>query len=348
MENPLLPRTLEVQRLLLITRLYAHLGNVWKSCTSNRREQGVATVIEEQKKKRMVGFSLILVASLLNGLIPSFTQRVLQSGLPLETILTTRYLLGASLIWLYIFAKRKNFKVGKANVGFMLSLGFMLFLCTSSMGESFKYLPGAVAVILAFLYVFIVVFIEILVGREKAEKKRVFSLILAVVGLTIVIWPMGDMPELRALGILFALMGAFFYAMQTLGIGSKRLKEIDAEVITGYMTLFIFAANLLRVLVLGKPILPDTIEQWGWIFVIGAGAAFVAPLCFCIAVKTIGGSDTALTNTTEPVFAYFAGILIMGDQLSWNATLGGILVVSSVVLLNLPRQKNKKEKRKCP
>jgi len=320
------------------------LDNVWKNFTSNKREQGVAKVIEEQKKKRMLGFSLILVASLLNGLIPSFTQRALQSGLAIETILTSRYLLGASLIWLYILAKRKNFKVSKANIAYILTLGFMLFLCTSSLGESYKYLPGAVAVILGFFYVVIVVFIEILVGREKIEKKRVFCLILAVTGLGIVIWPMGDMPQLRALGILFALMGAFFYAMQTLGIGSKRMQDIEAEVITGYMNLVIFGANLLRVIVLGKPILPDTIEQWGWIFVIGAGAAFVAPLFFCMAVKKLGGSDTALTNTTEPVFAYFAGILIMSDQLSWNATLGGILVVSSVVLLNLPRRNNKKEK----
>lgn len=298
-------------------------------------------MIEEEKKKRLVGCSFILVASFLNGLIPSFTQKVLQLGLPLETILTSRYLLGAVLIWIYIFVKKKNFKVGKANIGFMLSLGFMLFVCTSSIGESYKYLPGAVAVILVFLYIFIVVFIEILIGREKAEKKRVFCLILAVLGLIIVIWPMNNIPPLRALGILFALIAAFSYAMQTLGIGSKRLKDIDAEVITGYMTLFIFAANFLRAIVLGKPILANSLEQWGWIFVIGAGAAFLAPLCFCKAIKKIGGSDTALTNATEPIFAYFAGIFVMGDQLSWNATLGGILVVCSVFLLNIPKKKKK-------
>ena len=302
--------------------------------------------MEEQKKKRLVGFSLILVASLLNGLIPSFTQKILSLGLPLETILTSRYLMGTVLIWIYIFAKRKTFKVTKANIAYMLTLGFMLFICTSSLGESYKYLPGAVAVILGFFYVVIVVVIEILVGREKAEKKRVFCLLLAVTGLGIVIWPMGDMPQLRALGILFALTGAFFYAMQTLGIGSKRLKDIDAEVITGYMNLVIFSANLIRCLLAGQPVFPDTLEQWGWIFVIGAGSAFVAPLFFCIAIKKIGGSDTALTNTTEPIFAYFAGILIMGDKLSWNATLGGILVVSSVFLLNLPkRNKNGSKKR---
>lgn len=316
-------------------KLPVPLDSAWKRCTLTNG----GLLMDEQKKKRLIGFSLILVASLLNGLIPSFTQKILQMGLPLETILTSRYLMGTVLIWLYIFAKRKNFKVSRSNIYFMLTLGFMLFLCTSSLGESYKYLPGAIAVIIGFFYVVIVVFIEILVGREKAEKKRVFCLLLAVTGLVVVIWPMGNMPHLRALGILLALMGAFFYAMQTLGIGSKRLRDIEAEVITGYMNLIIFGANLIRCLLAGQDVFPDTLEQWGGIFVIGAGSAFIAPLFFCIAIKKIGASDTALTNTTEPIFAYFAGILIMGDKLSWNATLGGILVVSSVFLLNLPKRK---------
>jgi len=64
-------------------------------------------------------------------------------------------------------------------------------------------------------------------------------------------------------------------------------------------------------------------------------------LFYCMSVKKIGASDTSLTNTTEPVFAYLAGILIMADRISWNATVGGILVVSSVFLLNLPGRKEK-------
>lgn len=128
--------------------------------------------MEEQRKKRLGGFVLILVASLLNGIIPSFTQKALALGLPLETILTSRYLMGALLIWMYIFIKGKKYKVGRSNIAYMLALGFMLFICTSSLGESYKYLPGAVAVIIVFSYVSIVVFIEILVGRENIEKEE--------------------------------------------------------------------------------------------------------------------------------------------------------------------------------
>jgi drug/metabolite transporter (DMT)-like permease len=288
---------------------------------------------------RWIGFLLILVASFLNGLIPSVTQRALLSGLAVETILTSRYFLGSLLIWAYIFMKKKTFLVGRSNILYTLSLGLLLFLCTTTLNESYKYLPGAVAVILAFSYVGIVVFLEILIGREKALPKRVVCLIMALVGLMFVVWPAQGIPQLRLLGILFALLGAFFYAMQALGMASKRLKDVEPEVITGYMSLFIFLANLLRCTVSKQPYFPTELIQWWYIFILGAGAAFIAPLFYCMSVKKIGASDTSLTNTTEPVFAYIAGIIIMADRISWNATLGGILVVSSVFLLNLPRRR---------
>lgn len=288
---------------------------------------------------RWIGFLLILVASFLNGLIPSVTQRALLSGLAVETILTARYFLGSVLIWAYIFVKKKKFLVGRSNILYMITLGLLLYLCTTSLNESYKYLPGAVAVILAFSYVGIVVFLEILIGREKALPKRVVCLIMALVGLMFVVWPAQGIPQLRLLGILFALLGAFFYAMQALGMASKRLKDVEPEVITGYMSLFIFLANLLRCTVSKQPYFPTELIQWWYIFILGAGAAFIAPLFYCMSVKKIGASDTSLTNTTEPVFAYIAGIIIMADRISWNATLGGILVVSSVFLLNLPRRR---------
>jgi drug/metabolite transporter (DMT)-like permease len=290
---------------------------------------------------RWVGFLLILVASILNGLIPSVTQRALLSGMAVETILTSRYFLGSVLIWAYIFIKKKKFLVGKSNVLYMTSLGLLLFLCTTSLNESYKYLPGAVAVIIAFSYVGIVVFLEILMGREKALPRRVVCLMMALVGLAFVVWPAQGIPPLRLLGILLALLGAIFYAMQALGMASKRLEKVEAEVITGYMSLFIFLANFLRCTMVQQPYLPTEWVQVGYIFVLGAGAAFIAPLFYCMSVKKIGASDTSLTNTTEPVFAYLAGILIMADRISWNATVGGILVVSSVFLLNLPGRKEK-------
>ena len=180
---------------------------------------------------------------------------------------------------------------------------------------------------------------EILIGRSSIEKRRVIAMALAIFGLILVVWPKEGVENLSTIGILFALLGAFFYAMQTIGMGSARLEKVDAEVITGYMSLVIFIGNFIRCTIRAEAYFPTQFNQWILIFVLGAGAAFIAPLLFCKAVKALGASDTSLGNTTEPVFAYIAGILLMNDKISLNATLGGIFVLGSVIILNL---KNKK------
>ena len=63
--------------------------------------------------KRQKGFMFILITSLLNGLIPSVTQRAFLTGLSVETILTSRYLLASVLIWTFIFIAKKNYITDK-------------------------------------------------------------------------------------------------------------------------------------------------------------------------------------------------------------------------------------------
>jgi drug/metabolite transporter (DMT)-like permease len=297
----------------------------------------------EQQKTRLIGFGLVLVASIFNGLIPSSTQYAMKSGLSIETILVVRYFIGTGLLWLYIFLGKKSWQVSGELRFFMILLGVLLFGATTVINESYKYLPGAVAQILVFLYVVIVVIIEIFTGNQRIVPKRILCLIAAFLGLLFVVWPWGAFSDTRLLGSLLALGGAFFYALQTLGLGSNRLRNVDAVVITGYMNLFIFMATLLRCLLAGEPLLPQEATPWWPLLTLGVGAAFVAPVAFCLAVKKIGASDTSLTNTSEPVFAYLAGILIMSDRISWNATFGGIMVLSSVVLLNMPGKRRRSE-----
>ena len=51
-------------------------------------------------------------------------------------------------------------------------------------------------------------------------------------------------------------------------------------------------------------------------------------------LKLIGGTNAALLNMTEPVIAYLAGVLLMGDRIELRALLGGALIILAMILLN--------------
>jgi len=277
--------------------------------------------------------------------MPAITQKAIALGLSVETILSGRYLLGTVLIWLYILLKKRDVQVGRNNMAFLLFIGCIMFVCTVLMSESYKHIPGAVAAILVFLYVAIVVVLEIIMGREKVQRFRMICLSFALVGMIAVVWTPEGGTKLSFLGISLALAAGFTYALSAVAMAAGCLAVVSAEVVMGYAYLVPMLFNSIRCIAAGLALFPGEPAQWACILLLGFGSGFIAPVAFCQAIKLIGASDAALINTMEPLVAYLAGIIIMSDHISWNATLGGVLIAGSILFLNLSKKKQiEKEK----
>ncbi|MDR0851435.1 MAG: DMT family transporter [Clostridiales Family XIII bacterium] len=288
---------------------------------------------------RNIGFLFVLLTSLLYGLMPAVSQRAYAVGVTVETLLTGRYLIGGSLIWIYILLTKKNFKVGRGNFGFLMLVSVDLFGCAFFMNSSYAFIPGAVASLLVFCYIIIVNAVEMISGRERVYPMRILCLVLTVIGMVAVVYsPVGSV-GLSIKGILFALSSGVLYAVWTICMGAKRLSGISSEVTMGYLIIVPLILNALTCISSGSPLLPQTPEQWSYIGYLGLSAGFIAPVAFTAAIKRIGASTASMINTSEPVFAYFAGILLMSDKLSWNATLGGVVIVAGLLLLNITERR---------
>jgi drug/metabolite transporter (DMT)-like permease len=285
--------------------------------------------------KRNMGFLLVLLTSSLYGIMPALTQRAYAAGVTVETVLTGRYLIGTTLIWIFILITRKPLKVGKANFFYLMAVGVNVFVCVFCMTSSYKFLPGAITSLITFLYIVIVNVVEILIGRERAQLFRIVCLMLTVGGLILVVYTPSGGVSLSAQGILLAVAAGVFYAIWAMSMGAKRFAPFSAEVTMGYMLIVPTLANVAKCIMEGAPILPQTAEQWLYVGLLALSPGFIAPIAFCAAVKMIGASTASMINTSEPVFAYFAGMILMGDRLSVNATLGGVLVVAGLLLLNI-------------
>jgi drug/metabolite transporter (DMT)-like permease len=282
-----------------------------------------------------IGILLVLLTSALYGLMPALTQRAYASGVTVETVLTGRYLIGTTLIWAYILLTKKPLRVGKTNFFFLMGVGIDVFVCVFCMTSSYQYLPGAITSLITFLYIVIVNVAEILMGRERAQVFRIICLLLTVGGLILVVYAPSGSISLSATGIMLAAAAGILYAVWAMSMGAKRFAPFSAEVTMGYMLIIPTVANAIKCLISGSPLLPVTGEQWLYVTLLGLSPGFIAPIAFCAAIKRIGASISSMINTSEPVFAYFAGMILMGDRLSLNATLGGVLIIAGILLLNI-------------
>lgn len=287
---------------------------------------------------RVKGFLFVMVTCLTYGIMPALTQLSYQEGLSVSTMLFGRLTLGALLIWATILIKKLPFHIHKRHLGFMLLSGCASVVQMVAMSESYRFLPGVIVSLLLFLYVSVVVVIEIIIGREQADKTRIICLFCSFIGLILVIWTPGQGIQLSGTGVFLALAAAFFYGLYAICLGEKRTRSLDSEVVIGYMLIPPILFSLVRCIASGEPLFPQTAAQGGYILLLAFFCLYLAAVSFAKGVKYIGSSNAAIFNTLEPVVAYFAGILLMGDKVSANAVFGGLLILGTVIFLNLEKR----------
>lgn len=298
--------------------------------------------MQDKRKNRLIGFICILVSAFFTGFAPAVTQLSFKYGLSVETALNTRALVGAVFIWLFILCKKSNIRVGKKNIIFLLLIGVFGVIAAILMNESYQYLPAAIASILVFSYIIIVNLIDIAIGREKATASRFICLLMAIIGLIAIIWTPGEGMAFKFAGIMLALLAALFYALNTVCVGANRFEIVSADVLAGYTAVIPAIVNCARCFIAQEPFFPSEPGQWACVLFLGLGSTFLASILYMTAIKKIGASDTAITNTLEPVYSYVAGIVLMHDLISLKSILGGLIIISSIAFLNWA---NKKQER---
>lgn len=282
-----------------------------------------------------IGVLQVLLASVFYGFMPALTQLAFAAGSTVESVLAGKYLIGMILLWAYILIKRKNVNIGRSNMIFIGAVGIAIAVCVYCMASSYKYLPGAVASLIVFSYIIIVNIIELITGNERPNTVRLICLALATGGLIAVIYQPSDGNGLSSKGILFALITGILYSVWIMAMGAKRLRPFSPELVSGSMLIMPALINIANCIIAGHPVLPQNPWQWLYVSLLAIFPNFISPVIICAAVKRIGASTVSIINTSEPLVAYFAGMFLMGDRLSLNATLGGCAIILGILILNI-------------
>jgi len=76
-----------------------------------------------------------------------------------------------------------------------------------------------------------------------------------------------------------------------------------------------------------------TIRLWAIFFLIGAGGTVLPFALYTFGLTYLPATQVSIISTMEPVVAAGAGLLLLGEALHWPQLLGGVLVVTGVVLV---------------
>ena len=285
------------------------------------------------------GALICLASAIAFGAMAIFGKLAYDDGATVGTLLSVRFLIAALLFWLLVLvtgAARSLRALPRRDICLALALGGVGY--SAQAGAYFAALQRLDASLLSLLlYTFpaIVMLAAIVLGRERASRRKGVALGFASVGLFLVLAG-ASAGALDSAGVMLGLAAAFIYSAYILvssGIAERTGPLIlSALVCTGAAT----------TLTLGGAVAGDlqpggvSAAGFGWLAAMAVVSTVIAVTLFFEGLKRVGPTTASILSTAEPVTTVALAFLVFGESLSAVQLAGGALVVGAVMVLSAP------------
>jgi drug/metabolite transporter (DMT)-like permease len=273
---------------------------------------------------------LILVSALSFGSISVLTVLTTKGGVPLLTAMAWRYVLGAVLLGRVAQTKEIRLLSRQRIAQLMLIGGLGQTLITYLSLHALEYIPVGPLAFLFYTYPAWVALLAAIRRTERLTPIRVFALMLALAGVTIMVGAPTE--KLNPIGVILALGSALLYsaylpALEHVQDGMPALLSAFL-LIVGAAISFVIAA-----LFAGELFVPRGTAIWSNIFLLALVSTVIAFSTLIKGLSVLGPVRTAIVATVEPFFTVVLGALVLGNQFGAATLIGGVLIATAVLVI---------------
>lgn len=201
---------------------------------------------------------------------------------------------------------------------------------------------GVAAILNSTVPIFTMIIASIFYRQDKFTLRRGIALVIGFLGVLILSYnKLEGNSESQTLGILAMLLAACCYGAST--VFARRVDKFvtPEEHSFGQILaaqIFITPAMFISNSPLNLPILPITWIAFIWM---GLIVSFVAALVWFRMIYEIGPSRASMMIYMFPLVGVLLGITFLGEQLTWQVVVGGLLILAGIYFVNstgvLPR-----------
>lgn len=285
------------------------------------------------KTKQFLGTFFILLSTIAYGIMPILSKLAYNEGMTSFNLLFSRFFIAAIMLWSYILLKKLPFKGNKNLIIYILFLSLIGYVGASSMlYMAYSYISPSLATIIVFIHPILIALYEVFILRFKINKIKIFSLILAILGLTLVVWPQQGV-YVNTLGIILSLIAAIFYAYYAIALGDKRTSALPTVVVMTYVISTAAIANFIMCLITDTPLIPPNGNAFLYVIILSIFCTVFSAITFYGGLKLIGPGTATIISTFEPVVTCITGFIVMGEVLTSNMIFGGTLILLVILVL---------------
>ena len=233
---------------------------------------------------------------------------------------------GGALVLVAVFGRHKNPYRG-VNIRLLIlrgCVGCIAFIC---MVMAIRLLPVSTALIIFYSYPAFSAVFSFFIYRERIGGFEIASIAMVLIGVAILFdFKLGT----DLLGQSFALAGAAFAGLTVTLI--RTLRKKNGPVII-YLYLCTTGMLVTAPMFVMHPVWPSTPLEWGMILGLILSSV-MAQLLMNQGFFYCRGWEGGVFMSSEVIFTAVAGIMLLGDPVTWRFWCGGVMILVSVAVLN--------------
>lgn len=280
---------------------------------------------------KVKGIIFAAVSAATFGLIPLYANQAIIDGVNNETILVYRYGIAGIVYAIYLFIRRMNMRLSRAEAKEVLLAGVGGYGVTAFfLMWSYHYMPTGVATAIHFFYPVVVAVLMMIFYKERLPLAVRAGIVLAICGVYLLSWTPGDV---KWWGLFFVLMSTVTYGCYITALNRPVLRAMNPDVLTCYVLLFTAVFYVIVALPQGKlefVTRPRFLLDMTQLAIL---STIVSARLLVSAVKLIGSVPSSVLGTLEPITAIVVGVVYFREQLTYVNYIGLFIVIAAVLVV---------------
>lgn len=267
------------------------------------------------------GYSYVIAASILYGLIGIFIKLI--TDMPLGSIIFFRILFALAAITMYLFVSGRFFELRlKEKKSYLLMLGLFEAAAVLANFYAIRYTTVSIAVLLLYTTPIYVTLLSPLVLKENITQRNIIALVLSVTGVVLVVQPQTLHDGINIIGVALGLASGLLFALMILT--SRKIKNIYTGTAQAtwsmIVSLIIFSPFTFAVSI---DVLKDHIQL---LILFGLIPTALGGILYFSGLRLIKAQSASIISLLEPVSAVVFAFIILSEPVEYTTALGGALI----------------------
>ena len=282
-----------------------------------------------------MGAALCLVSAAAFGAMAIFGKLAYDEGVDVWALLLVRFALAATVLGVVAGLRGAMRRLGRRAVVAGLLMGAVGYATQAGLYfAALERMDASVLSLLLYTYPAFVTVAAVVLGRERATRRRILALAIASAGTALVLAGAGT-GALDPLGTAMALGASVAYTAYIL-TGARVGADVPPLALAALVTAGATGTFAILAVATGGPALGFGAEGWAWLAAIALVSTAGAIIAFFAGMARVGPSTAAILSTLEPPVTVGLAALAFGEALTAVQLIGGALVLATVVVLNAP------------